>query len=200
MLRPCLHISQTTMTGELSPHPPLGVCNSHCKCYFVAGAEFFVTLVSDNSWVQLAGETQYGFRTVGAANASILFFFMFSLIRSWVHFKRRPRKWPSMQSVRTPACGTVSPSAILLHFKTPRLSCLSVELALACLGHAQLQIMDYFIEWVISSCMIICLTHNTTCLFNATAFEVHWCIKALALSSLLLVSETEDKISTINGN
>lgn len=33
----------------------------------------FVTLVSNNSWVQLAGETQYGLCAVGAANTSVLF-------------------------------------------------------------------------------------------------------------------------------
>lgn len=42
MLWPCLHLSQTRMTGQISaiPHPPLGVYKSHCKCYFVSGGEF----------------------------------------------------------------------------------------------------------------------------------------------------------------
>lgn len=54
MLWSCLHLSQTTMTEELStiPHPPLGVYNSHCKCYFVSGGKFCYLLLN-NSWVEL---------------------------------------------------------------------------------------------------------------------------------------------------
>lgn len=62
------------MTEELSPHPPLGVCNSHCKCYFVAGAE----LCYLHSTQQLGPVSQgnvLGLHVVGAVNTSVLFMF-----------------------------------------------------------------------------------------------------------------------------
>lgn len=65
------------MTEELSPHPPLGVCNSHCKCYFVAGAEFCY-LRSTQQLGPVSQGNVLGLHVVGAVNASVLF--MFSLV------------------------------------------------------------------------------------------------------------------------
>lgn len=89
MLWPCLHLSQTTMTGQIStiPHPPLGVCNSHCKCYFVSGGEFCY-LLPNNSWVELTREA-YLVSTLWKWWMLPFFYVLFGQRRTWFHWIQR---------------------------------------------------------------------------------------------------------------